>query len=80
MGKHFPIHTLTLIKAAVGISLVCLVSALFVPQFASFRDFLTGAATGMLIVTFVTLLGLDSVTTKDEVRKAEAEIQTLRLS
>jgi len=53
---------------------------LFVPQFASFRDFLTGAATGMLIVTFVTLLGLDSVTTKDEARKAEAEIQTLRLS
>jgi hypothetical protein len=80
MGKHLPIHTLTLIKAAVGISLACLISGLFIPQFASFRDFLTGAATGMLIVTFVTLLGLHSVTTKDEMRESESEIQTLRLN
>jgi hypothetical protein len=80
MGKHFPIHTLTIIKAAVGISLVCLLAGLFIPQFATFRDFLTGAAVGMLIATFCTLLGLHSVTTKDEMSESESEIQTLRLS
>jgi hypothetical protein len=80
MGKHFPIHTLTILKAAVGVSLVCLISAMFIPQFASFRDFLTGAAVGMLIPAFFSLFSLQSVTTKDEMRDAESDIQTLRLS
>ena len=80
MGKHLPVHTLTFIKAAVGISVVCLLFGLFIPAPASVRDFLVGAAAGLLIVTFVTLLGLHAVTTKDEMREAESEIQTLRLN
>ena len=80
MGKHLPFHTLTIIKAAVGISLICLITGMFIPQFASFRTFLTGAAVGMLIATFCTLLGLHSVTTKHEMRESESEIQTLRLN
>jgi uncharacterized membrane protein YgaE (UPF0421/DUF939 family) len=81
MGNRFPILTLTLLKVLVGISLACLLSALFISSRApTIREFLVGAATGILITTFATLLSLHSVTTKDEVEAQDSEIQSLRLN